>query len=446
MTESNFHASDSSQTVQVCEADHSNPQTQSQLSEQIALQSINDEALPVGFSIEKPDNADDNRSVIYKCSIHTYEYLLFSIFWFIILISLTAGCVFTFFTEGRSNIPLALQFGMPVFLISCLIVGIIYMKKGIRNAFYSTWFKVSPKLVEISHGFKRESATSFTIPRDGSITAEVNSKHEMMKIGHTYHSIFSIYITDQFRFCVGTDLEKAKCAADFINRFIQNKGAATDIAPSSEPNDSPEPDSNNAHSFLIRRNKLPRNFYLEDNGDTSNGAITIKCGIHSRFFLIFGAAWTGFSLIWATVVFLVGYMTPSDSKFGASITALIQHPWFGTILVLSISILLIIGIVFLCLGIKEVFYSTWFEVEKNQVSIIRGRQKDFGTRKVFPRDGSIRAEVYNNIKVNDMPYYSIRILTPQKIKFNIGTDSKRANEAADFINQLFSNKEIDIEP
>ncbi len=443
MTESNFDTCDPSKPGQVCEADQTSSQTQPQLSEQNALQPINNEVLPVGFSIEKPD---DKHSMVYKCSIHSYAHLLFGILWCLILIAFIAVYFFTIFTESRSNISLVFLYGAPVIFILLLIVGIIYIKKGIRNAFFSTWFKVSPKVVEISHGFKRETATSFTIPRDGSITAEVNSKCEMMKIVHTYHSIFSIYITDQFKFCVGTDLEKAKCAADFINRFIQNKGSATDIAPSSEPNGSPESDSNNAHSYLIRRNELPRNFYLEDNGDTSNGAITIKCGIHSRFFLIFGAAWTGFSLIWATVVFLVGYMTPSDSKLGASITALIQHPWFGTILVLSISILLIIGIVFLCLGIKEVFNSTWFEVEKNQVSIIRGRQKDFGTRKVFPRDGSIRAEVYNNIKVNDMPYYSIRILTPQRIKFNIGTDSKRANEAADFINQLFSNKEIDIEP
>ena len=445
MTESNFHTSDSSRAVQVCEADHTNPQTQPQLPEQTALQPINNEALPVGFSIEKPDNADDNHSIIYKCSIHTYTYLLFSILWFLFLIPFTAAWFFTFFTEDSSYIPLAFQFGVPVFLILSLIVGIIYMKKGIRNAFFSTWFKVSPKLVEISHGFKRESATSFTIPRDGSITAEVNSKHEMMKVGHTYHSIFSIYITDQFKFCVGTDLEKAKCAADFINQIIQNKGSATDIAPSSEPNDSPKTDSNNAHSFLIRRNKLPKNFYLEDNGDTSNGPITIKCDIHPRFFLVFGVAWIVFCLIWAAVVFFVVHLTPSDSQLGADITTLIQLPWFGTILVLTISLLLITGIVFLCIGIKDVFYSTWFEVEKNQISIIRGRQKDSSTRKVFPRDGSIHAEVYSNKKVNDMPYYSIRILTPQIIKFNLGTELIRANEAADFINQLFSNKEIDID-
>ena len=352
MTESNFHTSDSSRPVQVCEADHTNPQTQPQLSEQTALQPINNEALPIGFSIEKPDNADDNHSMIYKCSIHTYSYLLFSIFWCLNLIAFIAVYFFTIFTESRSNIPLAFLFGVPVLLILFLIVGIIYMKKGIRNAFFSTWFKVSPKLVEISHGFKRESATSFTIPRDGSITAEVNSKHEMMKVGHTCYPIFSIYITDQFKFCVGTDLEKAKCAADFINRFIQNK---TDIAPNSEPNDSPEPDSNNAHSFLIRRNKLPKNFYLEDNGDTSNGSITIKCDIHPRFFLVFGAAWIGFSLIWTAAVFFVGHMTPSDSQLGADITVLTQLPWFGTILVLTISLLLIIGIVLLCVGIKDVF-------------------------------------------------------------------------------------------
>ena len=443
MIESNFDTCDPSKPGQVCEADQTSSQTQPQLSEQNALQPINNEVLPVGFSIEKPD---DKHSVVYKCSIHSYAYLLFGIYWCLILIAFIAVYVFTIFTESRSNISLAFLYGTPVVFILFLIVGIIYIKKGIRNAFFSTWFKVSPKVVEISHGFKRETATSFTIPRDGSITAEVNSKCEMMKIGHTYHSIFSIYITDQFKFCVGTDLEKAKCAADFINRFIQNKGSATDIAPSSEPNGSPESDSNNAHSYLIRRNELPRNFYLEDNGDTSNGSITIKCDIHPRFFLIFGAAWVGFSLIWIAIVFLVSHMAPSDSRLAAGIATITQTPWICTSIVLSMSLLLITGIIFLCVGIKDVFYSTWFEVEKDQVSIIRGRQKNSGTRKVFPRDGSIRAEVYSNVKTNDMPYYSIRILTPQKIKFNIGTDLKRANQTADFINQLFSNKEIDIDP
>lgn len=139
-------------------------------------------------------------------------------------------------------------------------------------------------------------------------------------------------------------------------------------------------------------------------------------------------------------------MVPSDSRLAAGIATITQTPWICTSIVLSMSLLLITGIIFLCVGIKDVFYSTWFEVEKDQVSIIRGRQKNSGTRKVFPRDGSIRAEVYSIVKTNDMSYYSIRILTPQKIKFNIGTDLKRANQTADFINQLFSNKEIDIDP
>lgn len=73
MIESNFDTCDPSKPGQVCEADQTSSQTQPQLSEQNALQPINNEVLPVGFSIEKPD---DKHSMVYKCSIHSYAYLL----------------------------------------------------------------------------------------------------------------------------------------------------------------------------------------------------------------------------------------------------------------------------------------------------------------------------------------------------------------------------------